>query len=1008
MKKFLLILIIAITGGIFSSVYAQEIAVSGVVTDENDEPMIGVTISEKGTTNATMSDHDGRYSIKVAGKSSIVVFSFIGYTTIEEKVDNKTRIDASMYNQSIDMEEVIVVGYGTQKKASVVGAISSADVEGMIKTGTTNLTQAIGGRISGVITRAPSGLPGDDDAQVFIRGRGSYNDGSYNPLVLVDGIEREYSQIDPLDIESFNVLKDASATAVYGVRGANGVILITTKRGSVGKATVNFRANLMANAPMRLPKPLGSYDYARLKNEALNNVGQVAEYSAYDLEMFRTGASPFTHPDNNYIEDFMKDYSFKQQYNLTVRGGTPFVKYYVSANYLKEDGLYKTFGNKDYNTNSFFNRYAIRSNLDFNITSTTVATVDLSGRLEERHRTGYDEGKLYENLVRTPPDAFNYQNPDGSFGGNLNLVNPYAVLSKYGYIEGKKNVFEVAIKLSQKLDFITEGLSARGLFGFVSSMNNRKYLREIPNLWRYTRQGEYELVREQETISIQDTGSGSQGPHRRNYTAEFQLNYNRTVGDHNILALLAYNRLEVNYNQVLPTGYINYVGRLAYGYKNRYLAEFNAGYNGSMQFHPSKRYGFFPAFSAGWVISEEDFWDKGARTFSYLKIRGSYGEVGNDKIGSAAYYYLQFYPELTSNRPIFGGTTQIVVNRIYEGKQGNTTVGWERAKKINIGIDTKFLNNKLGLTFDVFHEKRVDILDYDRSFSTIHGMLGADNGARGYAPSNLGEVRNQGLDFDISYDDKIGNVKYYAKGNFSFARNKVLKKGEDAVAYPWMSNIDRPIAQRYGYICDGFYNTQEEIDALPSALTSNLKLGDLKYRDINGDGIIDSYDQYPIGRPRLPEMMYGITLGAEWKGFDLELFFQGSANSMISVSGYGYWEFTNLGSVKEHHLGRWTPENKEKATYPSLSPTTSEQNHVNSTFWLKNGSFFRFKNFQLGYSLPKSILSKVNLSNVRFYISATNVFTLSEFKEYDPETSDGAGGSYPQLRQFNAGVSLNF
>lgn len=1003
MKKILLALIVIIAEGVFFSLCAQSFTITGSVVDMNGETMPGVNIVEQGAANnGAISDVNGNFKITVASSKSVLIFSFIGYENQKITVGRQRNLNVTMLESGVNLEEVVVVGYGSQKKASVVGAISTADAKELQSTGTTNLTQAIGGRIAGVISRSPGGRPGEDDASVYIRGIASYNSGTSSPLVLVDGIERDYSQIDPEDIETFSVLKDASATAVFGVRGANGVILITTKRGETSKPVVDLRASFTMNTPINLPEKLGSYDFARLKNEALMNVGEVPEYSAYDLEMYRTSASPYTHPDNDYISDLLKDVTTKQQYNLTVRGGTPFVRYYVSANYVHEKGIYETFDNNDYDSNVYFKRYGMRTNLDFNVTKTTIFGVDLSGRLEERHDN--DAGTdLYQSMVRLPPNFLNYVNPDGSYGGKLNAVNPYAALSKYGYNHSKRNVFEAVVKLNQKLDFITKGLSARAMFGFVSNMASRRDITERPELWEYSTDGQYTIVNEETPLRV-DT---SAGPHRRNITTEFAVNYDRKFGSHAITGLLAFNQLAQYRDEQLPTGYINYVGRITYGYKSKYLAEFNAGYNGSVQFAEGKRYGFFPAFSLGWVVSEEGFWNKKSKIFNYMKIRGAYGEVGNDKIGSDKYYYLQTYPMLTSNRPSFGLTNN-PENRIYEGKEGNVDVTWERARKLNLGVDMRFFESKLALTVDVFTEKRINIIDYDRSISTIYGMLGATDSSKGFPPQNLGEVRNSGFELDASFNDRIGKLSYYVKGNVSFARNKILQKGEEPQTYPWTSAIGRKVNQRFGMIVDGFYNTQEEIDALPSRFSSNLKLGDLKYRDINGDGVIDSYDVTAIGKTRLPEIMYGFTLGGEWKGIDCQIFFQGAAITDLYVNGYGYWEFTNTGSVMKHHLGRWTPENKDHATYPSLSPTTSKQNHRLSTFWLKNGNYLRLKNVQIGYTLPSNWMKKAKITSARIYVSGTNLLTFAGFKEYDPESSDGGNTSYPQMRNYSVGLNLKF
>jgi TonB-linked SusC/RagA family outer membrane protein len=783
------------------------------------------------------------------------------------------------------------------------------------------------------------------------------------------------------------------------------VILITTKRGQSAKPDVEFRASVTGSSPMRLPDKLGSYDYARLKNEALANVGQSPEYKAYDLDTYRNGASPYTHPDNDYFDDMLNGMAVKQQYNLVVRGGSPFVRYYVSANFLDDDGIYKTFNNSDYDANVFFRRYGLRSNLDFNVTKTTKVGVDVSGRLEERHNNGYGDN-LYQSLVRTPPNYFNYVNPDGSLGGNLNLVNPYAALSHWGYQHAKRNVFEVVTRLNQGLDFLVEGLEARAMFSYVTTMKSRRDVVERPELKKYNQDGAYSVVQTRQFLTIA-TNAGDQGPYTRMITSELGLYYSRAFHRHNLTAMATFNQSQYFENAVLPVSYINYVGRATYDFDGRYLAELNLGYNGSMNFVQGHRYGLFPAVSAGWVVSNESFWDKGGKLFSYYKLRGSLGQVGNDRFGSAKYYYQNLYQELTSNRPTFG-VTQSVVNRVYEGKLGNTQVGWERSTKGNIGFDSRFFKGRLSLTADLFFENRTGILSVDESVSTLLGMLGPTDGNKGLAPQNIGRVVNRGFELDMVWNDNVGKLRYYVRGNLSFARNTVKANGQAPQTYPWLSAVGTYIGQRYGLICDGFYNSYDEIAALPSGFSSNLKPGDLKYRDINRDGRTDSYDVAPIGRTQTPELFYGVTLGGDWNGFDLQLFWQGAAGSDIYVNGYGYWEFTNTGSVMSHHLGRWTPETSGTATYPSLTPSVSEQNHRLSTFWLKDGSYLRLKNAQIGYTLPNRITRKAGVANMRLFLSGANLLTFSVFKTYDPESNDGDGSAYPSMRQFTGGVTLKF
>ncbi|MCK7556299.1 SusC/RagA family TonB-linked outer membrane protein [Chitinophaga sedimenti] len=699
---------------------AQGKTITGKVVNASGELLIGAGITEKGTSNRVVTDPKGEFKLTLTGTTGVLQITYIGFVAQEVAIRNQSSLHITMESDATKLGDYVVVGYGTQKKASVVGAISQVKSEELQRASTPNLSNAIAGRVSGVISIMGSGKPGADNAQILIRGMATTN--TTAPLVLVDGVEREWQQIDPVDIETFSVLKDASATAVYGVRGANGVILITTKRGTVGRPVLSLSTQAAVQQPIRKPDYLGSYDYATLMNEALKNEGKPLEYTASDLEHYRLGNSPYTHPDNDFYEDFMRKASWQQLSNMSVRGGNEVLQYFISANHLHQEGLYKEFPNARYPTNTEYNRMSFRSNLDFTVTSSTKVGVDLTGRFEERKQPNFDED-LFDKLRRLPPNFQTYINPDGSIGGRSDesRLSPYALLSQFGNRRRNKNVLEGAFTIKQDLNKITKGLSARALIGFVSTYESRRDIVEKPLLYEYTRFGQYLLNKSPTELSI-STGRGGDATRRRQHF-EGALNYNRNFGDHAVTGMVLYQQIQDFVQAQIPTGYLGWVGRATYGYKNKYLFEVNAGYNGSMQFDPSRRFGFFPAASLGWVASEEGFWGKN-NFVNYLKIRGSYGEIGNDRIGNFNYLYEQRYNYMPNEDGwrVFWGEQPSSERGIAEGQPGNAFVTWERAKKSNIGFDAQMMNGRITLTADFFSEHRRDILAIPYSLPLVFGM----------------------------------------------------------------------------------------------------------------------------------------------------------------------------------------------------------------------------------------------------------------------------------------------
>lgn len=1009
--------------------WAQNKSIKGTIVDETGEPVYGANIVEDKTTNGTTSDIKGQFTLTLKGNSNVINITYIGYETIRYKVTSKNNVMFTLKPAVNELEDVVVVGYGVQKKASVVGAITQVKSEELQQASAPNLTNAIAGRVAGVITVMGSGKPGSDDSKIFIRGQATTN--TTDPLVLVDGVEKDWHQIDPEDIESFSVLKDASATAVYGVRGANGVILITTKRGQKGKPVLHVSVNATVQQPIRTPNYLNSYWYATLMNEALRNDGKAPEYTPEDLQHYLTGDSPYTHPDNDYYEDFIKKASFREQVNISASGGTDFMKYYISANILHQEGIYKEFENAQYATNTNYNRYNFRSNLDFNITKNLSVGVNLTGRLEVRKQPNFNED-IFDKIRRLPPNWQPYINPDGSLGGRSDesRLAPFALVSQYGNRTRNKNILEGEFSIKEKMDYITKGLSLRALVGFNSAYSSRRDITAKPELWQYNRFGVYTKNRSREDIGI----STGKGPGTRRISFEAALNYERTFKDHAVTAMVLYQQSQYWDQWNIPTGYLGWVGRATYAYKQRYLFEVNAGYNGSMQFSKDHRYGFFPAFSAGWVVSEENFL-KENHILSYLKLRGSYGEIGNDKIGNFKYLYEQRYYVAPDNQKYhwyFGENTTDKKRGIIEGMLGNNKVTWERARKANIGFDAKFFDNKLSVTADYFREKRTDILAIPYSIPLVLGFNRPQNSERedkqGLPPENLGRVTNQGMDFEIGFNGSIRKFNYFIKGNFTFARNRIERLDEEGKKYEWQKGEGKRIGQHFGYTDIGLYQKEDFVldangelellggfpilkDGIPVPTMGVVYPGDCRYADLNGDGIINSYDIGNIGKSSIPEYNYGVTIGADYKGFDINILFQGAGGADVYFNEDAIWEFRQQGKVMEHHLGRYNPDDPSSwamATYPRLHSSDNENNHQKSTRWLFSRNYLRLKNMEIGYTLPKSILSKIKIQKIRVYLSGSNLLTFDNVMNWDPESSNSSGSQYPQMRNWNFGLNVTF
>lgn len=1024
LQRLLPIIILLLAG---MNAWAQTKQVSGVVTDGTGETVIGASVLEKGTTNGTITDLDGKFILTV-NENAVLQISYVGYTTQEVPVKGKTSFNITLKEDSEMLEEVVVVGYGAQKKESVVGAISQVSNKELLQSPAANVSQAISGKIAGVITSQTSGAPGSDDTQIYIRGRATFA-GDAQPLVLVDGVEREFSQIAPDDIETISVLKDASATAVYGVRGANGVMLITTKRGKEQKPEVSLTANWQIQSPTRTDTYLDSYQSVMLLEEALANDGLPSQYSTSDIEMFRrsvagelTGVDAMLYPNVDWYDEVLNSTAPAQRYNVSVRGGTKRMRYYASAELYDQQGLVKDLSNDAYGNSSSpsFRRYAFRANMDFFLIKDLTVSVNFGTRFEERggpnsnESSGYSE--IFYEMNHTPgwlfPVSAQVQNGEKTetiYGGTSQYQNNIVGrLAEAGFYRATNTINETNFIADYKMDWLTPGLSVKGMLSFDYDSYNRKLYSKSFATYQLTDTSNPSELKSWNRFNSDGELAGSQS-HAADYKLymEAQVNYARTFGKHDVTGMVLYNQNDHRVNDELARRYQGLVGRATYAYDDRYLAEVNFGYNGSENFMKGRRFGFFPAFSVGWRVSNESFMEKYSNWLNNLKIRASYGQVGNDIYSVNGVVQRFLYEEAWNqigNDYTFGTSGQ---TGIYEAQYPNYRVTWERAHKYNLGIEFGLFNGLLNGNVDVFYEKRNDILT---TYQTRPEWVGVN-----MAAGNLGKTTNKGYEIELKHHNTIGKDFDYTVGfTFSHAKNEITSKDEPALMTEYRKQEGHPIGQYYGLVCDGFV-TQADIDGgqLPTSTFGNVQVGDLKYRDMNNDGFIDERDETFIGYSDVPENMFALTLGANYKGWGFSIMFQGVNKVSRYYDAEAMYAFVNGGKVKEHHLQRWDPAQSEEynlanAKYPLLHyDSYGDHNQRQNSFFLKNGAFVRLKNIELSYTLPKEWIKVVGMSNCRLYVNANNLVTWDHLDGLTDPESNGSN-RYPIMKTVNFGVNINF
>lgn len=1003
----------------------ENILVKGNVTDVNGEPLIGVSVVVKDNpTIGTITDIDGTFSISVPSRTTTLQFRYVGYALREEGVGSRRVINVVLQDETTQLEDIVIVGYGVQKRASVVAAITSVEVSKLDVGTTRSISNDLAGNIGGIIAVQRSGEPGYDNSEFWIRGMSSFKGGN-NPLVLVDGIERSLNNLDIAEIESFSVLKDASASAVYGVRGANGVILITTKRGHSGKTTINVSVENSMTQPARLPKFLNAPDYLTLLNNINIQETGVALYSDDLIHKYRTGYDPELYPDINWVDVITNDFANNTRASFDLSGGNEKLRYSFVGAYYNESGITTVDKTQDYNSAIIVNRFNLRTNVDMNVTPTTLLTLNIGGYLQKRNapRDGIDG--IFSAAFKATP----YMNPliyeNGLIPKPRENENPWARLTQTGYKREAESKLETVFALEQDLKGILEGLKMKGIFSYdyfsrngVDRGKNPRYY--FPATQRDPVTGELILM----VLSEGDEFLGySRWSDYGNYSTylEGNVTYDQHFGDHTVNALVLYNQRSYDDGDQVPFRTQGFAGRAAYTYLDRYILEFNFGYNGSENFARGKRFGFFPSLAAGWIMSEEPFMQPLTSTFNKVKFRASYGLVGNDRFynndgGQKRFAYITTINGTSGYR---WGNSNSFYERggLFEGDPGVTTLTWETVKKANLGIELG-LFKMLDLQVDIFHERREDIFMQRKNYPTSAGF-----------PSmpwaNYGVVINRGVDVSLDLNKQVNKDLFVsARGSITYAKNKIIEQDEDmGVIGTHRSGTGKPVGQIFGLEHDGLFTIEDFDDLSTGKLKEGIPAhkfsdrvfpGDIKYKDLDEDGEITDLDRTAIGGTVNPELVYGFGVNAKYKDVDFGVFFQGNGHT-YRIIGEGQKNFLPgstigaEGNIFTNASDAWTTENpNQNAFYPRLHMGYNANNTQASDWWLKDMSMLRLKNLELGYSFQKRFIQKAAMEYARVFVRGTNLLQFSDFKLWDPELSTNNGLRYPIMSTYSVGLQVRF
>lgn len=992
--------------------------VRGRVADaQTGLPIPGASVWVKDTSIGTATNGNGEYSLTVTGQGRTIEAEFLGYTRVQIPLDRET-IDFMLSPLAQGIEEVQVVAFGIQKKESVIGAISSVN-PGILVQPTAKISSSLAGHLSGVVAVQRSGEPGSG-ADFWIRGMSTFGSGK-SPLVIVDGIERALDYVDPEDVESFSILKDATATAVYGVKGANGVFLVTTKRGKDSRPRIRMQAETALVAPTQMPEMVNAVQFAELYNEALGR----DYYTDEAKQKYRDGSDPDLYPNVNWIDQMYKKMARSNRVNASVTGGGSIARYYVSGSFYNEGSILKEDPGQSYESSINYNKFSFRSNVDINISPSTELAVSLANIYETKRAPGTNSDDMsinpasviWEYTFSSSPNAFPVRFSDGRLSEpNDTGFNPWNLMTQTGYRQTFYNTAQAVLGLTQDFSgFLTEGLKANVKFSWDASNTNQISRRGVGEYYYATgrnNDGSLNLTRKNPDAST-TLGYSSVTSGQRVFYLEGSLSWNRTFNDtHRLGALFLYNQKTLNLVtssqlQSIPFLSQGIAGRLTYDYKNRYFAEANFGYNGSENFAPGNRFGFFPAGAVGWLVSEENFWSSIKPVVDMFKIRASYGLVGNDQISNDRFSYMETISSVSGHEGYtFGETNDASGTGRRWGRYAKPNISWETSRKFDLGVEISLLH-KGRLMLDYFVDRRGGI------FLTRQSIPGV----AGYSTmplSNVGKAVNRGFEAELDWNQRINNDwTVTARGTFTYNRSQVVNNDQPDYLWAYQSRKGKPIDQQFGLIADGLFSSQEEIDGWATQTFGPVRVGDIKYVDVNSDGVIDAYDEVAIGRTLTPEIVYGFGASVRWKNLDVSFHFQGVGNTTFFMGGYSVRAFSanNLRrsnmyeAVYDKH---WSEKNPDPdAMFPRLSISTNANNYRNSTYWQYSNSFIRLKNAEIGYTLPRSVTSKIKMDNVRVYVSGVNLLTFSDWKLWDPEMSSGEGRGYPPQRIINFGLTLN-
>ncbi len=997
------------------------VKVTGNVTDEAGEPLIGVTVFLKNdSTVHAITDINGTYHIAVpSNRKSVLSFRYIGFVPKDEVVDNRKILNIVMLEDVGQLDEVVVVAYGAQKKESVVGSITTVEPAKLKVSTTRSLSNNLAGVVTGIIGVQRSGEPGYDNSSFWIRGISTFQTAGQTPLVLVDGIERSLDNIDPEEIESFSVLKDAAASAVYGVRGANGVILINTKRGAVGKPRVVVKSEFAFTQPVKLPKYIGAADYMQLLDDVLVDTGQSPIYTDR-IAKTRAGYDPDLYPDVDWIDAISKDYASNQRVTLDISGGTEVLRYSFVAAVYNEHGILERDKKQEWDPSLKLQRYNVRSNVDLKLSPTTQLRFNIGGYLQDRNSTTKSVSTIFNNAFRAVPFQFPIQYSTGEIAATEEY-NVWSWATQHGYQRTSASKIETLFSLEQDLKFVTSGLKVKGTFSFDRYSTGTVVRSKSPDYYNAAsgRNEEGELIlsiKENGTNFLGHSPSGSYG--NKSLYMEAAMYYDRVFAQkHAVSGMLLYNRRHYDDGDKLPYRTQGVAGRASYTYGGKYVAEFNFGYNGSENFAKGKRYGFFPSGAIGWIISEEAFMQPIRNTISKLKIRASYGQVGNSNLGGRRFAYLSTIQDDWNtlgqyNWGVEGGYSRV---GMAEGEFAVPDLTWEIVNKANIGLELGLFKGMVDLQLELFDERRHNIFMERSSIPATAGFIKQPW-------SNFGKVTNRGAEATLNVNKQINKDWFVSlMGTFTYAHNKVTEWDEPkAVIGTNRAKTGHSFDQRFGYVADRLF-TEDDFDDVATgklkegiatqSFAATVRPGDVKYVDVNKDGAIDTYDKTAIGGPLTPEIVYGFGLNMRWKDLDFGVLFQGLGRTWNTLSG-NIIPASNKGTtynIFTNYEDRWTAENpSQHVFYPRLDYGTNSNNSQVSTWWLRNMSFMRLKNIELGYSFPKRWMQDIRLSGARLFVRGTNLLTFSDFKLWDPELSSTTGAAYPAMKSLSAGFEIRF